>query len=337
MRPTRLFMWITAMVLLVGAAMVVPLPYFLLETPGAAIGLDDRIQIEAPSAEPIDGDFLYTTVLLAQTSLSQLVDAWLDPNVGIVRIDDVIPPGQSPDQYFVHQQLIFDQSARRGAAVGLRAAGFEIPPDAFGGDGALVVAVVAGSASDGVLLPGDVILAVNGEQTTTDDELRGKVLGQPLRLTVRRTGEVITVEVTPRPVPSDLNRPVLGVEVMTLNATIDLPVPVNVNSGDTGGPSAGLMIALAVFDKMDPVDLAGGRLIAGTGTIGFDGTVGMISGIEQKVLAAHREGVDVFLAPHDQLMEAQRGVPVGSGLRVIGVATFDEAVQALQPELARTG
>jgi Lon-like protease len=155
-----------------------------------------------------------------------------------------------------------------------------------------------------------------------------------LRLTVRRAGQVIRVEVTPRPVPPEPSRPVLGIEVMTLNATIDLPVPVDVNADDTGGPSAGLMIALAVFDKVDPVDLADGRLIAGTGTIGFDGTVGMISGVEQKVLAADREGVDVFLAPQDQLMEAQRGIPVGSDLRVIGVATFDEAVQALQPELA---
>ncbi|MGH8907889.1 MAG: YlbL family protein [Egibacteraceae bacterium] len=329
MRPGRLAATVVAALMLVSAALLVPLPYFL-ETPGSVVGLNDRLQVEAPSVEPIDGDFLFTTVQLQRATLAQLVAAWFDPDTAVVSADEVIPPRLSDAAYFAHQQVIFEQSARRGAAVGLRAAGYAIGPEAFGGEGALVVDVMPGSPAEDALLLGDVILEVDGKRIETDDALRGSVLAQPLRLTVRRAGRLTDVEVTPRPSPDQPERPVLGILVMTHNATIDLPVPVTVDTGGTGGPSAGLMIALAVFDKVDPVDLAGGRLIAGTGTITFDGTVGLISGITQKVLAADRQGIDVFLAPQEQLAEARQGVPAGSDLRVIGVATFDEALRALR-------
>ena len=153
--------------------------------------------------------------------------------------------------------------------------------------------------------------------------------GGPRWLPARRGGRAREFKITPRPVPGGPARRVIGVQVSTLNATVDLPVPVDVDSGQIGGPSAGLMIALTVFDKIDPVDLADGRRIAGTGTIGFDGEIGPIGGIQQKVVAAHRERVDVFLAPDEQLVEARSGLPEDSAMEVMGVGTFDEALSAL--------
>jgi len=330
MRSTKVAAVVIAAFVLVSAAAVVPLPYFL-EGPGNALGLDERIMITAPSAEPIDGDFLLVTVTLQRTTLADLVGAWLSPTVEVVGVDEVIPPGQSGEEFFAHQQEIFEQSARRAAAVGLSAAGFEVGPENVGGDGALVVSVVPDSAADGALLPGDVIVAVDGDPIMTDDDLRESIPpAGSLRLAVRRAGQATEIDVRPQPVSGAPERPVIGVEVTTLNASIDLPVPFRVDSSNIGGPSAGLMIALAVYDTMDPLDLAGGRRIAGTGTIRLDGTVGLISGIRQKVAAAHREGVDLFLAPQEQLAEARQGVPAGSDLRVIGVATFDEAVASLR-------
>ncbi|MGH8931928.1 MAG: YlbL family protein [Egibacteraceae bacterium] len=346
MRSTRVAAVAIAAFVLVSAAAIVPLPYFL-ERPGNALGLGERIMITAPSAEPIDGDFLLVTVTLQRTTLADLLSAWLSPTLEVVGVDQVIPPGQTGEEFFAHQQEIFEQSARRAAAVGLTAAGFEVGPEDVGGEGALVVSVVPDSAADGALLPGDVIVAVDGDPIATDDDLREAIpprcvdsiealppssCWEPgsLRLAVRRAGQATEIDVRPQPVSGEPARPVIGVEVTTLNASIDLPVPFDVDSSNIGGPSAGLMIALAVFDTMDPLDLADGRLIAGTGTIHLDGTVGLISGIRQKVAAAHREGVDLFLSPQGQLAEAQRGVPTGSDLRVIGVATFDEAVASLR-------
>jgi PDZ domain-containing protein len=332
-RASRLAATLIAVLLLMGAAVVVPLPYYL-EEPGDALGLGDRLKIGAPTATPVDGAFLFTTVTLQPGTLAQLVAAWLDPETTVIDADQVIPPGQSEAAYFAHQQLVFEQTARRAAAVGLREAGFEIGPERFGGEGALVAGVVSGSAADGALLPGDVILAVDGRGIRTDGELREAIVGRRLRLTVRRAGRLIQVEVQPAPISGQSDRPVLGIDVATFKERIDLPVPFEVDSQGIGGPSAGLMIALAVYDIVDPIDLAGGRRIAGTGTIDLDGTIGEISGIEQKVRAAQRRGADVFLAPAEQLTDAQRGLLAGSRLQVIGVTTFDEALVALRPQAA---
>ena len=335
MRSTRVVMLLIALLLLVSAAAVVPLPFFL-ERPGTAVGLGQRVAIEAPGAGPIDGDFMLTTVYLTQTTALELVLAWADDEVRVVPLHSVLPPGQSEAEFFARQQDLFTESAQRAAAVGLRAAGFDVGPEDLGGDGALVVETFPGSAAEGRLLPGDVVVHVGGtgadRQVRTYDDLLAALRvsgGEPLRLTIRRGGRTRELEITPRPVPGVSDEPVIGIQVSTLNATVDLPVPVDVDSGQIGGLSAGLMIALTVFDKIDPVDLADGRRIAGTGTIGFDGEIGPIGGIEQKVVAAHREQVDVFLVPDEQLVEARSGLPEDSAMEVMGVGTFDEALSAL--------
>jgi PDZ domain-containing protein len=104
---------------------------------------------------------------------------------------------------------------------------------------------------------------------------------------------------------------------------------VEVSSGHVGGPSAGLMIGLAVYDLVDDTDMAAGRRIAGTGTLDIDGRVGPINSVELKVPAALRQGAQVFLAPASQAEAARSAVPAGSDLRVIGVDTFDDARAAL--------
>ena len=107
------------------------------------------------------------------------------------------------------------------------------------------------------------------------------------------------------------------------------PFPVSIDSGDIGGPSAGLMWALGLYELMTPGDLTGGRTIAGTGTIDLRGHVGPIGGIRDKVVAAQHAGASIFLAPADDMAELD-GVDTGA-MRVISVATFADALQALRP------
>ena len=118
----------------------------------------------------------------------------------------------------------------------------------------------------------------------------------------------------------------VGVRADTFVLASDLPVDVEISTGEIGGPSAGLAMTLAVIDVLTPGELTGGRNVAVTGEIGLDGSVGPIGGIEQKAHAVRRSGIDVFVVPADQVAEI--GDAAGD-MEVLGVRTLDEAVAAL--------
>ncbi|WEV46293.1 Lon protease [Bifidobacterium sp. ESL0690] len=102
---------------------------------------------------------------------------------------------------------------------------------------------------------------------------------------------------------------------------------VQMHVDDIGGPSAGMMYALGVIDKLTPQDETGGKTIAGTGTIDNKGKVGKIGGIQLKMLGAKRDGATYFLAPASNCDEVVGHVP--NGLRDVKVSTLDEAYRAL--------
>jgi Lon-like protease len=105
------------------------------------------------------------------------------------------------------------------------------------------------------------------------------------------------------------------------------PFEITIESGDVGGPSAGLMWAVGLYDLLTPGDLTGGKTVAGTGSIDLDGNVGPIGGILDKVVAAREANADIMLVPRDNFDEV-RDVDAGD-LRLISVSTFDDAVEAL--------
>ena len=334
MRRLARKLFLPVSLLIIGAAAaIVPLPFFV-ESPGGAFPLSERAYINE-EATALNGDFLYTTVSLTRAAIWDLVLASLDETTGARRVEQVVPPDVTTRQYFNRQREIFSATAEVAAAVGLRAAGYDIGPDDFDGEGALVTEIVPGSAADGVLIPGDVITAAGGRPVAIADDVRDATAaseGGLLPLTVERDGHQREFVVEPAPVPDVAEDPIIGIVLETLEPRIQLPLEVRVDAGRTGGPSAGLMIALAIFDIVDPVNLADGRQIAGTGTITFDGEVGRVGGIAHKVRAASRRDVDVFVAPASQAEAARTAVPEGHALEVIGVETFDDAVELLRPD-----
>ncbi|MGI8573932.1 MAG: S16 family serine protease [Egibacteraceae bacterium] len=326
-----------SMVILSTAVLIVPMPFFV-EKPGGLLSLGGCVSVEAPSAEQVAGDYLLTTINLRQASLAGMIAAWPDKAADVVPADAILGQDEDAPAFFARQRRVFGQSAQRAAALGLEAAGIEVDQEALTGEGALVVGVRPGSAADGVLEGGDVILGVDGGAVTTAEELISAITDTST-VTVRfaRNDREREVELTPRlEVIGGEERPIIGAQIQTFNERIELPIPVDVTSGRIGGPSAGLMIALTVFDKVDAVDLAAGRRVAGTGTIGLDGRVGPIGGISLKALAAEREGADVFLAPRRQAEAARSGLAADSGLEVLAVDTLDEAVAALRRSAAST-
>lgn len=317
-----------SLVTLLSASLIVPLPVFL-EQPRPPLDLTEAVTVDAPDAQPVEGSFLLTAVNVRRASTADLVRGWLDDDIALIPVQSIVPPGQQDRTFFDDQRELFARSAELAAGLGLEAAGHR----AFGGDGVRVVEVLTDSPADGVLEIGDVIVGIDDQPVATALDLIGALTDLQVEqaereLLVQRGDEEIIARVTPRPITREALQ--LGIGTETVEPRIELPFMVEVDNGRIGGPSAGLMIALTVFDIADEVDLAGGRRIAGTGGVDVAGNVQPIGGLEQKVIAAARGGADVFLAPAPQEDAAIEAVPPGSELQVLGVATVDDAITVLQ-------
>lgn len=334
MRLLRILFLPVSVLLITAATLAVPLPVFL-ERPGNPVSLVEHVAVDAPDSDGIDGDFLLTLVNLRRATTAGMFLGLLDAETEFVPAGH-LTGGLDDDTYFESQRALFADTADVAAAVALEAAGF--PVERSAAPGALVAHVVPGAPSDGVLRPGDVITSVDGEPVRgASDLIRAvrRAASSQLELGVLRDDAERQVRLTPGRVP-DVEEPALGVQVHDVPPAVELPVPVDVDAGAIGGPSAGLMVALTVFDAVSEEDLAAGRRVAGTGAISARGHVEPVGGIALKVLAADRAGVDLFLSPAEQLPEALSAVAAGSSLEVVGVSTFSDALQALRDDDGRT-
>ena len=148
--------------------------------------------------------------------------------------------------------------------------------------------------------------------------------GDTVQLRVRRVKETFDVSLTTVPNPRNAKRAFLGV-VISDDADVNLPLDVEINLGNVGGPSAGLAFALDLREELgQSVDR--GRRVAATGEISLDGKVHAVGGIKQKTIGARRSGMDVFLVPGENAAEARR---YADGLRVVPVDSFQQALREL--------
>jgi Lon-like protease len=311
-------------VLLVAASFAagwVRLPYYALG-PGPARDVLTLIEIDGAPTYGSSGHLVLTTVRFTPiTALGGLV-AWLDPEQAVVDEDVLFPPGLTPEEEDRRASSEMDQSKIDAAYVVLsRLTDY---PDEHG-RGALIEQVGEGCPADRRLFPGDVILRIDDEIVESATEasrlIEAVPPGRSIELRVRADGQLRDVRVERGRCPG-IREPLIGI------ATVDpFPFEISFESDDVGGPSAGLMWALGLYDLLTSGDLTGGRTIAGTGTIDRDGTVGPIGGILDKVVAAREAGADILLVPSDNLGEV-RGVDRGT-MRVVPVGTFEDALAAL--------
>jgi PDZ domain-containing protein len=198
------------------------------------------------------------------------------------------------------------------------------------GQGALVVGTLEGLPAEGVLQPGDVVVAADGQPVETATQLveaiQRRQVGQEVQLTIVRAEQRQEVRLETASSPSEPGRPIVGASVSTRGFDVRLPFPVEFDTTNIGGPSAGLMFSLGVLDGVTEGLLTRGYFVAGTGTIAADGSVGPISGAAQKVIAAQRDGADLFLVPRENLEEARR---TAGSLRLVAVDSFDQALRTL--------
>ena len=253
----------------------------------------------------------------------ELAQAWFDPSRAVVPLDRIFPSGQSTEQRNTENAALMSDSQLEASAAALRQLGYTVPQD-------VVVGTIDDSgASAGVLRLGDVITALDGAPAASVADIRSAVQaggGAPVELGIERDGAQSSVSVTPRLTDVDGQQQwLLGVG-LTLN--FDLPVDVKIQINNVGGPSAGMMFALGIIDKMSTGDLTGGQHIAGTGTIDADGNVGGIGGIRQKLYGARNAGATWFLAPQSNCNEVVGHVP--DGIRVFSVSTLQDSLTALE-------
>lgn len=329
------------MLSLAAALFVVPLvlaafvrvPYYLV-APGEARGVAQLINIKSgsPAFEP-KGQILFTTVsLTGNVNVYRALRAWLDDDVEVVPEERITGGAPKKEVRRLNIQAM-DDSKLTAIKVALERLEYRVEVE---GHGAQVIQVVVGEPADGRLAPGDVILAIDGEEVFLHDQAVTKVrqhrAGDRIDIRVRHsngTEEIVQIKAA----DGGEGQARVGVVLQTFELAYRFPVDVSIDTGLVGGPSAGLAFTLALLDELTPGELTGGRNVAVTGTIDGQGKVGAVGGVAQKAVTARKAGAAVFLVPPEELSEAKAHA---GKMRVVSVSSLDEAEAALR-ELGGSG
>jgi PDZ domain-containing protein len=337
--------WMLLAAAIVGTVLlgISPSPYAV-ERPGPVYNVLGKTMVSGKNVELIDvqGEKTYpTTGILdmltvyvdgtpqGKLSWLEVAASWFDPSHSVVPLDEIYPPGQTDDQASQQstQEMSGSQEAAQAAALSELGIAYTTT---------VTVAQVAKDApASGILKAGDDLLTVNGAPVTSLSNLQKAIIANgavsPVTLVLRRDGAEQTVQITPK-VSAETKNPAIGIYT---GATYTFPFDVKIQLQDVGGPSAGMMLALGMYDKLTPGALAGGKHIAGTGTIDADGTVGAIGGIRQKMYGARGDGATWFLAPASNCNEVTGHIP--SGLKVVAVKTLNDSLAAVKAIASGSG
>jgi Lon-like protease len=328
-RPGRLLragFYAGSLAVLLWAAWLVPLPYTEF-VPGAPTSIPPLIDVSGVETTEIEGDTALLTVLLQPTTASTALGALLDGDRELRPNQEVVPPDVDRDQFLEQERARFQRQFDVAAAVGAEAAGVDVTI----GTVALIAGVLPEGPSDGTLRAGDVVVEIDGDAISTAEELQQRIreqeVGDTVTVLVDRQGDRVEVQVT-LGTAGDTDDAALGVLVESAADDLELPFDLTLAETRIGGPSAGLMIALTVYDLLADEDLIAGRTIHGTGSRDADGQVGPVGGVPEKMRAAAAHDADLVLVPASLLEDALGAAP--DDLHVVGVETFDEALEALR-------
>ncbi|OZM69941.1 PDZ domain-containing protein [Amycolatopsis antarctica] len=281
------------------------------------------VQVDGKETFPTDGELRMTTVSLAdEMTLFGALGVWVSGRYALAPREEYFKPGATDEQVKQENVQQFQDSQSNAQVAALRKLGFPVK--------VLAREVVSGSPADSVLEAGDRLLEVNGRPVASDQDVTAAVAGtrpgETVSLTFQHEGQPERTESITLAQRED-GRPEGFIGLQAIDRA-DVPFDVKFTLEDVGGPSAGLIFALALFDRLTPGELAGGNHIAGTGEITEKGEVGAIGGISFKVVAAKEAGATAFLVPERNCAEAVSAAP--DGLKLIKVATLDGAVTAIE-------
>lgn len=284
------------------------------------------ISISGLPTYPTEGALRFTTVRVEggpgyPVDAWDLLQAWIDPARDVLPVDAVFDPAVTQEQVAEENAIQMEGSQEEATAVALRAIGQDVPTH-------IAVAGLADtSRAKGLLKPGDRFERIGDTPITSAQTVRDALQkarpGDSVTIVVSRAGKDVSLDVPTVTGPE--GRTALGV---ILGLSHDFPAKVTIDAGSIGGPSAGLMFSLGIYDKLTPGALVGNHEVAGTGTIDDAGAVGPIGGIRQKLAGARADGATFFLAPAANCDEVLGHEP--DGLTVLKVGTFDQARAAVE-------
>lgn len=314
-----------------GSAVGERLP-FITESPGVTVNVLGEhngkpvIQVSGHKVYRDDGQLRLTTVYVTlpdtKVNLFGVMWSYVDPDAAVIPYSSVYAPQttNASDQQQGAQQMTSSQDAAIAAA--MHELGYAVPTVPA------VSSVQPGTPAQGVLKPGDRILAIDGVRMHSLEGLKRAVQktpkGQALSIRIDRGGTARTVSATPT---VQKGRKIIGVEISL--AIVRFPFDVNLNiNREIGGPSAGLMFSLGIYDTLTPGSLTGGETIAGTGTMDLNGTVGPIGGIEQKIAASREAEAKIFLVPADNCADIVDARP--GDMRLVKVTQLSDAIASVK-------
>src|SRR5918994_5263933 len=286
-----------AIVLLAISTFYIPLPMFYQYLPGPVRDVEELVIVSDATTYSSEGHLYLTTVSVdTEVTVAEFIGASFSDDRAIVRKEDVT--GGAPLDELRRQQRAEMQSSKQHATeVVLSLLGIARPS----GDGARVVDTISGLPASEALQQGDVIVDIDGEKVETTCDVQrtidGADIGEEIAVTVQRGGDERSFQIETVRSPDDSTTAFIGVAMEDVDYWFDPGLEVEFKTGEIAGPSAGLMMSLALYDQLTPDDLTEGLSIAGTGTIECGGRVGAIGGIEQKVAGAEAEGAQIFFAP----------------------------------------
>ncbi|WP_049577114.1 PDZ domain-containing protein [Streptomyces sp. SBT349] len=345
--PRRTATLLTSTLLLIGllcAGVLIHVPYAEM-SPGPTVNTlgehdgEPVLNIKGEETYETSGHLNMTTVRVTGVSyrmnLLEAVYGWLSDDSAVVPYESLYPDDVSADQVEEQNAEEFTASQESAKVAALEELGYEV------GSQTIVAAVVVDGPAEGRLHAGDAIVAVDGTEVTEPGQVADLVTerepGEDVVFTVvpaeeaqaaLEAGEELPggtedVTVTTEPAPDD-QRAIVGIQA---GVSHSFPFEIEIELADVGGPSAGLMFALGLIDRLTEDDLTDGAFVAGTGTIDAEGTVGPIGGVSQKTIAARDAGADFFLTPEENCAVAALDVP--EGLTLLSVGTLDDALDAL--------
>ncbi|GGX90778.1 YlbL family protein [Streptomyces hiroshimensis] len=345
--PRRTATMLASLLMLIAllcAGVLIPVPYAEM-SPGPTVNTlgehdgEPVLQISGHQTYPTTGNLNMTTVRVTgsryRMNLVEAVYGWIAHDNLVVPHSTLYPDDKTPDELNQETAEEFSQSQESAKVAALKQLGIPV------GTRTVVASVVKNSPAEGRLHAGDVIKSVDGTEIKQPGDVAKLV-------TKHQPGEKVTFRIVPAKeaaaaekekrqpaveqdvtlttskAPDD-KRALVGIQAGTDHT---FPFTINIKLADVGGPSAGLMFALGIVDKLTPGDLTGGKFIAGTGTIDDDGKVGPIGGVEMKTVGARNKGARYFLTPKDNCAAAAKDKP--SGLTLVKVDTIGDAVGALE-------
>lgn len=316
------------------AGVFYPLPYYVTE-PGMAKELKPIIKVDNGYGEK--GTFMLTTVRMGRANIYSYIEAKVKKYEELEPIDQVLGKKETEEEFNAEQLYLMAGSKLNAIDVAYHKAGL---PVHYTYKGIYVITVVPGMPADGKLQAGDQIFKVDGRQFLSTQQfisyVSTKHAGDEITLTYKRNKKTNSVQLTLQQFKDQPKKIGIGISLVD-NKEISVNPNVTVNTDEIGGPSAGLMFSLEIYNQLTKEDLTKGHRIAGTGTIDVDGTVGPIGGIEQKIVAADKAGAEIFFAPNEKGAKdsnykaaVKTAKDIGSKMKIVPVDSFDDAVHYLE-------